>query len=239
MASWAMESLKCRQSGKSYALYLKDQWLQFQIKTQTQRGTIFFKDYGQFIHLCDHSSAEDKEKLEEFYLHNMVLTNINLWDPNTTLGDLLLMAMASWMSHEEKRVVEIQKMMTKELSELLMIRGEPTGPLALIYAHQRLAANPQVVPDYVDKQAQAIAHFVDMERLFRDDCTHAYMRRWNKLPHSLRIREYHSPNRMREAIRRVPLYKNSMQNLKANWIGLKFNPPLLLGLLEGVKEEEE
>ena len=30
-----------------------------------------------------------------------------------------------------------------------------------------------------------------------------------------------------------------MQNFKANQIGLKFSPPLLLGLLEGVKEEEE
>lgn len=27
--------------------------------------------------------------------------------------------------------------------------------------------------------------------------------------------------------------------MKANWIGLKLSPPLLLGLLEGVKEEEE
>ena len=30
-----------------------------------------------------------------------------------------------------------------------------------------------------------------------------------------------------------------MKSLKANWIGLKFSPPLLLGLLEGVKEEDE
>jgi len=30
-----------------------------------------------------------------------------------------------------------------------------------------------------------------------------------------------------------------MQNLQANWIDLKFSPPLLLGFLEGVKEEEE
>jgi len=65
------------------------------------------------------------------------------------------------------------------------------------------------------------------------------MRRWNTFPHSLWIRKYHSPNRMREAMRRVPLYKHSMQNLKANWIGLKLSPPLLRGLLEGVKEEEE
>ena len=120
-----------------------------------------------------------------------------------------------------------------------MIRTELPEPLALIYAHEHLAANPQVLPDYVDRQAEAIAHFEDMERLFGDDCLHAYMRRWNTLPHSLRIKEYHSPTRMREALARVPLYKYLMKNLKANWIGLKFSPPLLLGLLEGVKEEEE
>ena len=42
-----------------------------------------------------------------------------------------------------------------------------------------------------------------------------------------------------EALARVPLYKQLMQNLQANWIGLKFSPPMLLGLLEGVKEDEE
>lgn len=30
-----------------------------------------------------------------------------------------------------------------------------------------------------------------------------------------------------------------MQILKINWIGLKLNPPFILGLLEGRKEEEE
>lgn len=56
---------------------------------------------------------------------------------------------------------------------------------------------------------------------------------------SLKVKEYHSQRRMREALARVPLYKQSMQTLQANWISLKFSPPLLLGLLEGVKEEEE
>lgn len=191
------------------------------------------------MHLCDHSSAKDKSKLVEFYLHNMALTDLNLWDPNVALGDLQLMAMTSWMSHEEKMAVEIYKMMTKELSEPLMIRAKPIDPLALIYAHQHLATNPQIHPDYVDKKARAITHFEDMERLFGDECIHAYMIRWNTFPHSLSIREYHSPNKMREAMRRVPQYTNSMQNLKANCIGLKFNPPLLLGVLEGIKEEEE
>ena len=35
------------------------------------------------------------------------------------------------------------------------------------------------------------------------------------------------------------MYKKSMQRLKVNWIGLKLIPPLLLGMLEGRKEEEE
>lgn len=121
------------------------------------------------MNLCDHSSAEDKVKLLEFYLHNMALTNMNLWDPNVVLGDLLLMAMTSWMSHEEKRVEKIRKMMEKELNEPMMVKAELVDHIALIYSHQHLAANPQVVPDYVDKQDQTIAHFEDIERLFGDD----------------------------------------------------------------------
>ena len=35
------------------------------------------------------------------------------------------------------------------------------------------------------------------------------------------------------------MYKQSMQSLKVKWIGLKLNPPLLLGMLQGRKEEEE
>ena len=149
------------------------------------------------------------------------------------------MAMASWLSHEEKREVEIQKIMARELNESLMIRAEPEDPSNLIYSHRYLVDNSHIAPDHVERQAQAIAYLEDMERLFGDNCIHACTRRSNTLSHSLKIREYHSPNRMREAMRRVPLYKQSMQNLKSSWIGLKFSPPLLLGLLEGVKEEEE
>jgi len=45
--------------------------------------------------------------------------------------------------------------------------------------------------------------------------------------------------RLKEALRRVPMYKRSMQRLKVNWIGLKLSPPLILGMLEGRREEEE
>lgn len=61
------------------------------------------------------------------------------------------MAMASWLNHEEKRAVEIWKVMDRELSEPLMIRAKPEDPSALIYAHQHLANNPQVLPDYIER----------------------------------------------------------------------------------------
>ena len=120
-----------------------------------------------------------------------------------------------------------------------MIRAEPDEPSVVTSAHQHLANSPQDLPEYIEKQAQAIADFEDMERLMGENCLHACIGWWNTLPHSLKIKEYHSPTKMREALARVPLYKQLMKNLQANWIGLKFSPPLLLGLLEGVKEEEE
>ena len=59
------------------------------------------------------------------------------------------------------------------------------------------------------------------------------------MAHSLKIQEYHTPTRMREALVWVALYKKSMQNLQASWIGLKLSPRLLLGLMEGSTEKDE
>jgi len=62
------------------------------------------QDYRQFIDLCDQIILEDRAKMSEFYLHNLALTDLNVWDPNSKLGDLQLMALASWMNHEEARL---------------------------------------------------------------------------------------------------------------------------------------
>ena len=144
-----------------------------------------FQDYRQFVDLCDQSTSEDKAKITEFYLHNMALTDLNMWDTNAKLGDLQLMAMASWMNHEELRAAEMKILMIKEQNELLMIRAEPSDPMALISTHNLLANDPQIAPKYLANKAQAISHFEDMKRLLGDDCVHACMRRWNTLPHSL------------------------------------------------------
>ena len=106
MANWAMDALQCRQPAKYYGLYLWDQWLQFQINALAQRGISQVQDPQQFTELCNISSSGDKAKLAEFYLHNLVLPNVTAWDPNTVLGDMQLMAFASWLNHEDKRVAK-------------------------------------------------------------------------------------------------------------------------------------
>lgn len=70
-----------------------------------------FQDFIKFIYLFDESTLEDRAKFFEFYLHNLALTDLNVWDPNLKLGELWLMALASWMNHEEERVVKMKKLM--------------------------------------------------------------------------------------------------------------------------------
>jgi len=224
---------------KSYLLYLKEQWLQFQIKTLAQKSTMPFQDYRKFIDLGDQSTQEDRAKMDEFYLHNMTLRHLNVWDPNAELGDLQLMALASWMNHEELRAAEMKRILAKEKNEPLFIRVEQSNPMALINTHNRIANDPQLAPRYLVAQEQAISHFEDMFRLLGEDSIHDCLRRWNTLPHNFKIKEYHSPQRLREVLNRTAMYKKSMQRLKVNWIGLKLSRTLLLVILEGRKEEEE
>ena len=62
--------------------------------------------------------------MSKFNLHNMTLMDMNVWDPNAELGDLQLMALASWMNHEESRAAEMKKISAREKIEPLMIRDE-------------------------------------------------------------------------------------------------------------------
>ncbi len=142
MVSLSLEAIQCRMQAKSHALYLREQWLQFQIKTLAQRGTMPFQDCRQFIDLCDQSALEDRAKMVEFYLHNIALTDMNVWDPNTELGDLQLMALASSMNHEKSRAAEMKRILARDKNEPLFIRTEQSIPMALINTHNLIANDP-------------------------------------------------------------------------------------------------
>ena len=159
---------------KSYALYLREQWLQFHIKTLAQRGTMPFQDYRQFIDICDQSTLEDRAKMADFYLHNIALTNMNIWDPNAELGDRQLMSLVSSMNHDKSRVAEMKRILGREKNEPLFIRAKQSNPMALISTHNLIANDPQLATRYLVVQEQEISHFEDMFRLLRNDNIHAY-----------------------------------------------------------------
>ena len=62
--------------------------------------------------------------MSKFYLHNLALTDLNAWDPNSKLGDLQLMDLVSWMNHEEARAAKMKKIMAREEADPLMIKYE-------------------------------------------------------------------------------------------------------------------
>jgi len=78
---------------------------------------------------------EDRAKMTEFYLHNMALKDLNVWDHNEKLGGLKLMALATWMNHDEARAIEMKKILAREQTEPLMIRVEQSNPMAIISTH--------------------------------------------------------------------------------------------------------
>lgn len=100
--------------------------------------------------------------MAKFYLHNMALTNMNVWDPNGKLGDLQLMALASWMNHEESRATEMKRILAREQTEPFLIRVEQSNPSTLISTHNLIANDPQLAPIYIATQEQEISHFEDM-----------------------------------------------------------------------------
>lgn len=159
IASLSMEAIQCRHPSKSYAIFLKEKWFQFQIKTLAQYVSLPFQHYKRFIKFFQQARIEDRAKFDKFYMHNMILTNMNFWDPNLRLGDEKLMVLASWLTHKETRVKELNKVITKEASEPLYIRLELVIPKAIISNHNIISADPKLSPRYLETKEQVILHF--------------------------------------------------------------------------------
>lgn len=45
MENLSMEALQCRKPSRSYAFFLKEKWMKFQIKTLVQHVSMPFQDY--------------------------------------------------------------------------------------------------------------------------------------------------------------------------------------------------
>lgn len=63
---------------------------------------------------------------------------------------------------------------------------------------------------YLDTQKKVICHFEETLRMLETESEHACQRRWNDMPHSLQIREYHTLERLKNALANTPLYKRAI-----------------------------
>jgi len=108
-----------------------------------------FQDYRKFINLCDQITLEDREKISNFYLHN---DRFKCVGPKSQDSDLQLMALESWMNHEEERATEMKKLLTKEETKPLMIRAEQSNPMVVISMHNLITNDPKIAPRYLDVQ---------------------------------------------------------------------------------------
>jgi len=133
------------------------------------------------------------DKISKFYLYNLALIDLNVWEPNSKLGDFQLLALASWMNHEEVRATEMKTVMEREEIEPVMIRSEQSNPMVVINTHNLITNDPQLSPRYLASQEQTITNFEDMFKLLGDYSMQAFQRRWNNFHYNLKIRQYHSP----------------------------------------------
>lgn len=168
-----------------------------------------------------------------------MLTNMNFLDFNSKIGDVQLMELASWLTHEEIRVEEVKKVMCNDAHEPLYIIAEMICPKVSIKNHNIIFTDTQLAPHYRKTQEKTILHFEGTFRLLGNKRFQNFQRRWHAIPLNLQIKEYHSPKRLMNALERTSLYKRIIQMLKINWIGLKLSPLMLLGIEERGDQVEE
>ncbi len=65
-------------------------------------------------------------------MHNLILTSIKFWDPNSRMGDVKLLALASWMTHEEARAKEVKRVLERE--DLALALSEFTAVIILAHS---------------------------------------------------------------------------------------------------------
>jgi len=102
---------------------------------------------------------EERGKQAEFYMQNLLLTYLNFWDPSSRLGDMKLMALASWLTREKIRDEEVRKLMENEEKDPLYIIEVLVSSAAVISNHNLISSDSYLAPKYIETQEKSILHF--------------------------------------------------------------------------------
>jgi len=109
-----------------------------------------------------------------------------------------------------------------------LVKAKAPKSREIISIHDAITSDVNVAPTLEEYHENTISHLEYTLRILGEDETQAYQRRWPSLPHGLQIRETHSPRNIQVTFLRASLCKEFLRKLKLKWIGLRFNPPLLL-----------
>jgi hypothetical protein len=122
-----------------------------------------------------------------------------------------------------------------------MIRPEPTHPEGIIYNHRILTQDEELIPILLAKQQEAVSHFDITLRSTQKEVNESIRERWSRVANDLKQIELHSPLRLKDALFKTTLYKESLARNQLRWIGMRLNPPFFLSLVlkEQINEAEE
>jgi hypothetical protein len=78
---------------------------------------------------------EEKERMCEFYLHNIILPHPYKWNLSPYVRVVQMMAFMSWLIHEEMRAKELKTYKENEFQKPLRISAKSTRKRDVIPSH--------------------------------------------------------------------------------------------------------
>jgi hypothetical protein len=86
IAKVSVEMLECRPPTRTYTLFLKEQWHKNQIAHLAKLVKFNLDTPKDFLDAYQGCNMEERDRLCEFYLHNLILPHPYNWNPNPYVG---------------------------------------------------------------------------------------------------------------------------------------------------------
>lgn len=101
----------------------------------------------------------------------------------------------------------------------------------VIKSHETLVDDIEMIPLLEEKQREEVAHLEEKIKYGREMVLVANKSGWSIMSMRIQNMEPHSPQDLQTILFKEGIYKDTIRRLMLKWIGLKFNPPLLLYFL--------
>jgi hypothetical protein len=158
-------------------MFLKEQWHKNQIEHLDKLVNFNLDTPKDFLDAYRGCKIEERVKLCEFYLHNLILPHPYNWNPNPYVWDVQLMFFASWLRHEYMREEEFKKYKEEELQTPLLIRFEEVRHGDIITNHHNICLDKYVAPGWTTKQREEMAHLDESLILLGEEVEESFHRR--------------------------------------------------------------